>query len=204
MSALSCGCDIDADWICEAHRPTSVTEAAALLGSVTGRRHAQQDNACEEAIRGTVQRFKDRLAQEEQMKDTVKMYGYGPTAAQVFCEQAVATANAVQTRDDLLNRIATLEAELHATCSTYARDQSEMRMLLSLERQEHERAKARITELERELHVERSQWAPDTRTVRRCAKILADFHNRVLSMSSVQPLLMLAEELNPDLAERKR
>ena len=36
----------------------------------------------------------------------------------------------------------------------------------------------------------------------RCASVLATFYRAPLSMSSVQPLLTLAEELNPSLKER--
>lgn len=53
--------------------------------------------------------------------------------------------------------------------------------------------------LRAQLATERATWAPDTRTVRRCADVLAAFYRAPLSMSSVQPLLALAEELNPSL-----
>lgn len=39
--------------------------------------------------------------------------------------------------------------------------------------------------------------------VKRIARILADFYRAPLSMSSVQPILDLAVELNPELKENK-
>lgn len=42
------------------------------------------------------------------------------------------------------------------------------------------------------------------RALARIAAILATFYHAELSMSSVQPLLALALELNPDLMEQKR
>jgi len=41
--------------------------------------------------------------------------------------------------------------------------------------------------------------SPDARRVRHCAEVLATFYRAPLSMSSVQPVLTLAEELNPGL-----
>lgn len=51
------------------------------------------------------------------------------------------------------------------------------------------------------LQVERTEHAA---VISRIAAILATFYHAELSMSSVQPLLALALELNPDLVERAR
>lgn len=48
-------------------------------------------------------------------------------------------------------------------------------------------------------HRDRLIWRHDRL---RIAEILATFYRAPLSMSSVQPILMLAEELNPNLKER--
>lgn len=63
--------------------------------------------------------------------------------------------------------------------------------------------RAENSRLRASLQMEQLTWAPDTRTVRRCAAVLATFYRAPLSMSSVQPLLALAEELNPSLRETK-
>lgn len=46
-------------------------------------------------------------------------------------------------------------------------------------------------------------WGPDTLTLRRVKAVLAAFYRAPLTLSSVQPLLALAEELNPRLKESK-
>lgn len=62
----------------------------------------------------------------------------------------------------------------------------------------------RIQKLENELRREREQWAPDTRTAARCRLALAAFYRAPVTMSSLQPLLDLAVELNPSLAASTR
>jgi len=48
--------------------------------------------------------------------------------------------------------------------------------------------------------IERTIWRNDRRHI---AEVLAAFYRGELSMSSVQPILALALELNPSLQERK-
>lgn len=69
---------------------------------------------------------------------------------------------------------------------------------------ENDKLRAEIVRLCASLKAEQTMCGrPDTRTVRRCAEVLATFYRAPLSMSSVQPLLTLAEELNPSLKGRK-
>lgn len=91
----------------------------------------------------SVQRFKDRLAAEDQMRDTEK------------------PSTSARRPDEAFTQAEWKAAALHA--STASLDHA--------------------------------------RTIARIAAILATFYRAELSMSSVQPLLALAIELNPDLVE---
>lgn len=178
MSALPCGCDTESLWTCEEHRPKT----------------------------GTVQQFKDRLEHADAMAGTSATDGSVnviiesrlPSLAEQFRVEAVRIATQApaglkaemlpqqmaylttnEGRDDLLNRIATLEADLG---------------------HERDRAVAWRTEALKF----RDQLTQGTLTVTRIAVILTRFYTEPLSLSSVQPLIALALELNPDLVERAR
>lgn len=116
-----------------------------------------------------VDRFKTRLAAEAPS-----------TPAEQFRAEAVAVANAVQTRDDLLNRIAILEAEVAQLQRRNGQRQHDYLYLLEMERHDKEQFRDRI------------------------AAITATFYHADLTISSVQPILALACELNPELVERAR
>ena len=116
MSALPCGCDITANWICNAHSRV-------------------------DTVPSSLQRFADRLVAERDMADTVP--------AQTWADAPEA----------MLKKRAESDAIDHLI------------------------------------------WRNDRRHI---ADVLATFYRAPLSMSSVQPLLTLAEELNPGLKESKR
>lgn len=135
----------------------------------------------------TVDRFKARCAAEAQVKDTTPKSGLdirlNPpilTPAEQFRAEAVAVADAVQTRDDLLNRIAILEAEVAQLQRRNGQRQHDYLYLLEMERHDKEKFRNRI------------------------AAITATFYHADLTISSVQPILALACELNPELVERAR
>lgn len=182
MSARPCGCDDAEGWICKQH-----------------------GEAMEEARIERANRFKARLAAEAQMKDTtVAVVGRSgatfvfddtadaqrftqatmeratPSPAEQFRAEAVAVADAVQTRDDLLNRIAILEAEVAQLQRRNGQRQHDYLYLLEMERHDKEQFRNRI------------------------AAITATFYHADLTISSVQPILALACELNPELVERAR
>lgn len=153
----------------------------------------------------TTERFAARLAAEEQMKDTT---GAQPSAADQFRAEAVAVANMVpgpayavpspppdgiplsawvhyaqiikDNRDDLLNRIATLEADLAETKRLKVEVLHDYSNLFFIERQTRKKFRERI------------------------AAITKAFYHPELSISSTQPIIALALELNPDLVERTR
>lgn len=118
---------------------------------------------------GHIDRFKARLAAETQ-----------PTPAEQFRSAAVAVVHAVQTRDDLLNRITILEAEVAQLQRRNGQRQHDYLYLLEMERHDKEQFRDRI------------------------AAITATFYHADLTISSVQPILALACELNPELVERAR
>lgn len=197
MSAQPCGCDPEADWICKMHRD--------YLSSISP--VIQSDR---------LDRFKARYAAEAQ-----------PTPAEQFRAEAVAVADAVEPqvcdcannwncaihrppmggwhhppmtpaqqrshkewlmlldaktveRDDLLNRIAILELEVAQLQRRNGQRQHDYLYLLEMERHDKEQFRDRI------------------------AAITATFYHADLTISSVQPILALACELNPDLVERAR
>lgn len=198
MSALTCGCDEAVGWLCEAH--------------------ARIQEILRTTKNPTTERFAARLAAADQMQDTtasrpgpselfkavdehMRAVACQPSPAEQFRAEAVAVADAVQTREDLMatittlkadlwqarqthddleNRIATLESEVMHWKTVSAQRWTESRYVLELERQQHATSQSRI------------------------AAILATFYHAELSISSTQPIIALALELNPDLVERAR
>lgn len=125
MSAQPCGCDLEAAWMCKRHLEERAAKRALAGGSFL-------KQTIEAAMPSdTLQRFRERLADEHTMRDT-----------------------------------------------TPAVDTPAVRMV-----------NAAV-----DLLAER----------KRIAAVLATFYRAELSMSSVQPLLALALELNPELVERTR
>lgn len=123
MSAMSCGCDREAAWMCKRHLEEALNLSTVMASERAGVNYWPKPS--------TIDRFKQRLANENTMRDT-----------------------------------------------TPAVDTPAVRMV-----------NAAV-----DLLAER----------KRIAAVLATFYRAELSMSSVQPLLALALELNPDLVERKR
>lgn len=56
-------------------------------------------------------------------------------------------------------------------------------------------------QLREDLTIATEQWSPDTRAIRRAAAILRDFYHAPMTLSSVQPILTLAVELNPGMGK---
>ena len=161
MSALICGCDDAAGWICKQHRD----EGQRPVGIDLGR----------------LEQFKERMAAETNYVSAAShAAAVEPlpldaelTDAQRFCDQLRKTLTAVARRAERL------QAD-NAFIAERLRQNTEQLALVRLEN-----AKLRNRSWNEELAV--------------ISNILATFYRAPLSMSSVQPLLHLAEELNPAL-----
>jgi hypothetical protein len=130
-----------------------------------------------------LQRFKARLAAEKQMKETTPTEQFRLDAVadtRAMASRITASLNGPETIYHLLNRIAVLEADLAREQRRNGSRSHDYRYLLEMERHDKERFRERI------------------------ADVLTTFYHAPLSLSSVQPLLALACELNPDLVERAR
>lgn len=206
MSTQPCGCDVEAGWLCDQH--------AALLAD-TGT--SPEPNT--ERLDGKLpkwerldraERFKARLAAADQMTDTqpspVSNWNTAntmpvPSAAEQFRAEAVAVADAVQTREDLMGAITTLKAGLWQARQT--RDDLENR-IATLE-QQNARLQERMALISNDYRYLLDLERHDREQFReRIAAITATFYHAELSISSTQPIIALALELNPDLVERAR
>ena len=163
MSTQYCGCDPEAGWTCDTHRE----------------------------IAASMERFKARLAAEQQMKDAVSA---DATRLALPPWRATEGCGCDRCRTALAARVVEatpLEEQCIDTQRVLGQLDAELRTLV-------QRAAAMQAENDRL----RAQVPPSERMVRRCAAVLATFYRAPLSLSSVQPLLTLAEELNPSLEER--
>jgi hypothetical protein len=171
MSTILCGCDAQAGHLCQRH----LAEAAEEM-RVEGPTPAQAFEA--EAVniaQRTVTKFKQRLAAERAMADTVAVKGDDEVR---LLSKALDTAN--QNGVAAMYRIEKLTKDNTALVK-------------------------RIEELE----AQRSVYAPKAMhdahdLITRIAYVLRTFYYAELSMSSVQPLLALCLELNPEIVEQRR
>lgn len=153
MSARPCGCDDAAGWICKMHG--------------------------DEMERTRFERFQQRLADEEVMKDTTaatEPRHIGDGISGTTTEWEAYPADGAPRLSALADRIAEMEQQIAALRAHAIR--ADMRPFVS------------PTPLEQQTVAAFKQ---------RIAATLTTFYTAPLSMSSVQPLLALAEELNPEL-----
>lgn len=130
----------------------------------------------------SLDRFTERLAAEDAMKDTLD-------EAQSYVMRNGRFKECFTPRDEnplpLIQRLMDENAKMRQ------------------ERVERQLVYDELSKLRAENKKMRAERSPDLMKLGRIAAVLATFYRSTLSMSSVQPLLALAEELNPSLRETK-
>jgi chromosome segregation ATPase len=166
---------------------------------------------------GSIERFKERLRNEDAMKDTEMPLTHAKEATSFIPWNQLEAAlqnerleNQRLWRDTsvMANRIEELEAEI------------------DIRRTMANKADVRLKELELQLKEHRSEWLTESESdntklrgalakvgelvdcfeaqEQRIASVLRTFYYADLTLSNVQPLLALCVEMNPDIIEQRR
>ena len=207
MSALLCGCDREAHHICAHH-----LEEAQMMQNVAMPYSAPKMAAAEafesEAVRiaqRTAAKFQERLAAERTMADTVAVKSDDELSILTSQIRALNALVQKEQRDnerliqeckelhDMKGRNALLESMLSRGETKLSEENALLRRSLSV-------LNTRIEELEHS----RDMYQDNIAVINRIAIVLRNFYYAELSLSSVQPIIALAMELNPEIVEKLR
>lgn len=187
MSARSCGCDDENGWICKNHgdeieaaRLNRIEEGARVIAEKVVKEQRRFDES-------RTQRFNERLAQERAAK--IASAAYRAPAETGLTPLDVSLLDAQTTLGALIGQMSTLERRVEELQDENVALRGECSRHLA------ERMADAGSSFERELNAVYDRA--------RVAAILATFYRAELSMSSVAPVLALAEALNPSLRAQR-
>jgi hypothetical protein len=207
-----------------------LVERSTAASGVLKQTPAQQfEAAAVQTAKDSAERYQARLTSEEAMKDTemplthIGTYGgFGAYGRRVE-EEAEVVRNAERIATETLNeaitlrrdnavlvkRIEELEAYIdslgHRDVIAYSKARiEELQAERDQSRLANEEQRLLITSLEAEVDELRGTATPCLETLERLAHTLKRFYFADLSLSSVQPIIAMCLELNPDIVEQKR